>query len=87
MQAPASVTTDKISHGYASFQPWAHVPVVSLGCDGNLENPVTLLPEQAVGLPDLVKLEAMRDERPRVSRVYAEAGHYASTKTAAFIVA
>jgi hypothetical protein len=66
VRVPVSVTPDKISHRYTSFQPCAELAVVSLGRDGNLENPIALMGEQVVGFLDLVELEAMRDERAKI---------------------
>ena len=58
---------DKLSRGYISFQAYAPRPVVSLGRDSHLENPVALVREQIVGLLDLVLLVAMRDERAKIN--------------------
>ena len=63
---PVSVTPDNLSREYTSFQPCAPEPVVYLGRDSHLENPVALMHEQVVGLLDLVELEAMRDERAKI---------------------
>lgn len=59
--------TNKLSRKHPGIQPWAGTPKVSLGGDGDLENPVALVGEQIVGLLDLVELEAMRDERAKVN--------------------
>ena len=55
LRDPVSVTPDKLSRGYTSFQACAPAPVVSLGRDGHLENPVALMREQVV-LPVLARL-------------------------------
>jgi hypothetical protein len=42
-------------------------PVVSLGRDSHLEDPIPLMAEEVVGLLDLVELLAMRDERTKIN--------------------
>ena len=67
--------TNKLSRKHPGIQPWADVPVVSLGGDGDLENPVTLMREQIVSLLNLVELEAMRNERAKINPARADHAH------------
>jgi hypothetical protein len=46
VRVPVSVTPDNLSRERTSIQLCPPLPVVSLRCDRNLENPVTLVPEQ-----------------------------------------
>jgi hypothetical protein len=63
---PYSVTQIKYRVDARLFNSKGRVRGVPLRGNGNLENPVALVPKQVVCLLDLVELVTMRDERPKI---------------------